>query len=219
MASRVGRPVVKTLVKARGVIPDVSSNQNKNDSTTNLTVNVFGTSADVSDAIPLGSIIELPTVAVESESRDIELKPVPPAAAAATPIEQSSLELHEIESFDQNPKLKRFKARTLREAEFNIDVAFLRHVIQTLIVNHNITITAVDVQAIMSFFGPVEMRTSRKHIIEREPPEPKCLCFGGSERTTDKVVEVVKKVIVQGVNIAKYVPALVEFMTQLGITL
>jgi hypothetical protein len=210
--------VVKVLVKAGGVIPDDFSNQNKNDSTTNLTVNVFGTSADVSDAIPLSSIVELPTTAVEAEPRDVEHAPVPPAAAATTAVEQSSLELHEIESFDQNPKLKRFKARTLREADFNIDVAFLRHVIQTLIVNHNITITAVDVQAIMSFFGPVEMRTSRKHIIEREPAEP-CLCFGGSERTTDKIVEVVKKVIVQGVNIAKYVPALVEFMTQLGITL
>jgi hypothetical protein len=218
MATRVGRPVVKTVVKARGVIPDVSSNQNKNDSTTNLTVNVFGTSADVSDAIPLTSIVELPITAVEAEQpRDVEHAPIPPLPPS--PVVETSLELHEIESFDQNPKLKRFKARTLREAEFNSDVAFLRHCIQTLIVQHGITITAADVESIMGFFGPVEMRTSRKHIIEREPPEPTCLCFGGSERTTDKIVEVVKKVIVQGVNIAKYVPALVEFLTELGISL
>jgi hypothetical protein len=148
-----------------------------------------------------------------------ELEPTPPAKVERRSQAIESLELHEIESFDQNPKLKRFKARTLREAEFNVDVEFLRHCIHTLIVKHNITITTVDVEAIMSFFGPVEIRTSRKHIIEREPPEPKCGCFGGSERTTDRIVEVVKKVIVQGVNIAKYVPALVDFLTDLGIAL
>jgi hypothetical protein len=197
-------------------VPDVQSSQNSN----NIYVNVFGgASGEVSES---NEGLKLPPLSVlESlEPEPItELEPTPPAKVERRSQAIESLELHEIESFDQNPKLKRFKARTLREAEFNVDVEFLRHCIHTLIVKHNITITTVDVEAIMSFFGPVEIRTSRKHIVEREPREPKCGCFGGSERTTDRIVEVVKKVIVQGVNIAKYVPALVDFLTELGISL
>jgi hypothetical protein len=209
------------MVKAKGAIPDVSSSQIANDSTNNIYVQVFGSSADASDAAPLTPIAEIePVTAQVVETREVE---IPESTAEPTPMVQSqvqaveSLELHEIEEYPPNPRLKRFRTRNPREAEFLIDVQFLRHVIQTLIVKHEITITAEDVQAIMSFFGEVEIRTHKRKIVEREVKEAGCFCSG--EKTIEKIIEVIKKIIVAGINIRKYCPDLVSFLSELGISL
>jgi hypothetical protein len=232
MATRVGRPIVRSMVKAKGVIPDVQTTQNASESTNNICVG-FGNSADVSDAGPLAPIVEVATPepvepavrSTESELRSAEtvvpveeLQPKPPTSRIQrqSQVVESSLELHEIESWDENPRLKRSKARNLREAEFTIDVAFLRHVIQTLITRHEITITSQDVHDIMAFFGDCEIRTSKRKVVERGV-DGGCLCF--SAKDTERIIEVVKKVLVLGVNIAKYCPDLMAFLNELGITL
>jgi hypothetical protein len=101
------------------------------------------------------------------------------------------------------------------EAEFIIDVAFLRHVIHILITHHQLTITKHDIEAIMTHFGEVDVRTKKQRVHERSADVS---CCGGSE-THEKIIEVIKKVIVQGWNVAIFVPELVSFLGDLGITL
>jgi hypothetical protein len=93
-------------------------------------------------------------------------------------------------------------------------VEFLKQVIHVLINNHNIAITADDIKAIMSFFGETEIRMKRRKIVERSGDVG---CRGSVDR--EKFVEVIHKILVLGVNISKYVPALVEFLAELGLNL
>jgi hypothetical protein len=217
---RVGR-VVKANVKG---YPEVQSTQGTNaqDTTTNIYVQtILGSSAEVSEAERLDlksgplsrkivvkppvSTFDLPDV---DEPVEEATKPGKTESADTAPIELEELP-------DQNPKLRKFKAGTLRTAEFNIDVSFLRHVIHILITNHALTLTAADIHDIFAYFGEVEVRLKKRKIVERDVEDTGCC--GPAHR--EKIVEVIQKILVLGLNIAKYCPELVKFMADLGISL
>jgi hypothetical protein len=154
---------------------------------------------------------QIPNIVTEPIiTKDVEeqyLKPEPPKT--------NEIELEALDSdLVDNAKLKRFRARTQREASFTIDVEFLKNVIHVLLINHNITVTSRDIHDIMGFFGEVDIRTKKQRVIERDIDAGCC-----SAKQREKFIEVIQKIIVLGINVKKYVPALVEFLTDLGLSL
>jgi hypothetical protein len=200
-------------LKAKGGIPDVSTNQNSNthESSNNIFVQVFGqSSADVSDAIPLGPVTEVPIIAEESK----ELEPKPPIQR-----QSMALELEDIgkdSDLVDNANLKRFRAKRADALELTIDVEWLKHLIHVLIENHSITITPKDVHDIMVFFdADCEIRIKKKVVVERDVGEPRCC--GTTEHERQIIVETIQKIIVSGLNLIKTAPQFITFLSELGI--
>jgi hypothetical protein len=88
--------------------------------------------------------------------------------------------------------------------DFVVDVKFLKHVINVILSNHHI----------LSYYGDVDMRTSKEVVKTRGVRKGLC-----GNVDVDEVIEIVSKILVNGVNIAKRVPVLVEYIQQLGISL
>jgi hypothetical protein len=105
----------------------------------------------------------------------------------------------------------------LDEAEYIIDCDFLKHIINILIQNHSITVNKMDLDNILSYFGDVDVRTRKERIMEREVGESGCC--GCSEKTRDKIIEVIQKVVLNGLSIAKHIPDLAEFLGSIGVSL
>jgi hypothetical protein len=105
-----------------------------------------------------------------------------PAAAVPKPtgIKERAVELDDTleaddEVLDPNPKLHRFKAQRLDNVEYVADVAFLEHVLHTLITNHSITVTPADIEAMLSYFGECAVNTTIEHCMTRDvDAEPTC---------------------------------------------
>jgi hypothetical protein len=91
-----------------------------------------------------------------------------------------AVELHHVlddddEVLDPNPKLHRFRAQRLDNVEYVADVAFLEHVLHTLITNHSITVTPADIEAMLSYFGDCAVNTRIEHYMTRDVDvEPTC---------------------------------------------
>jgi hypothetical protein len=96
-----------------------------------------------------------------------------------------------------------------------VDVRFLKHVIKTLITNHNIITTPHDLECILSYYGDVEIKTN-KQVIQHRGVKKKSVC---SDVDSDEVIEIVNKVLVNGVNIVRKVPDFIAFMQSLGLSL
>jgi hypothetical protein len=91
---------------------------------------------------------------------------------------------------------------------------FLKHVINVILSNHHITTDISDLRDILSYYGDVDMRTSKEVVKTRGVKKGLC-----GNVDVDEVMEIVSKILVNGVNIAKRVPELVEYIQQLGISL
>jgi replication initiation and membrane attachment protein DnaB len=120
----------------------------------------------------------------------------------------------EVDEFPQNPKLRRFRAKQLSEAEYIADCEFLRNIIKVLIDNHNISITPEDLQMIFGYWGEVVINTKVEHYTTRDPDVG---CCGCSKAQQEKAVEVVKSILLNGLNVAKSLPDVVQFLGKLGI--
>jgi hypothetical protein len=112
-------------------------------------------------------------------------------------------------------ELLRCPVKTQVYDDFVVDVKFLKHVINVILSNHHITTDTSDLRDILSYYGDVDMRTSTE-IVKTRGVKKQGLC---SNVDVDDVIEVVQKILVNGVNIAKRVPELVEYIQQLGISL
>jgi hypothetical protein len=121
----------------------------------------------------------------------------------------------ELEEFNTNPQLRRFRVKRIEEVEFVVDVEFLEHLIRVLIERHNIVVDAEDVEAIMSYFGECVVKTHEERIMTRGVDVG---CCGCSKAEQEKVMKVVKSVVVNGLNLVKHVPALLEFMRGIGLS-
>ena len=108
---------------------------------------------------------------------------------------------------------KRFAVQNYACADFIVSVGFLKHIIAVLVRNHSITTDAKDLNDILSYFGEVDMRVSA---VQHRSVKNKGWC---SNVDIDDIVEVVQKVLVNGVNIIKRVPDFVEYLQQLGIAI
>jgi hypothetical protein len=123
----------------------------------------------------------------------------------------------EVEELCENVELRRFRQRATIETSFVIDVAFLRHVIATLIRNHNIATTNDDLRDVLAYFGDVELRME-KQVVKSRAPKKSGMC-GCADVDVDDIIEVVGKVLVGGVNLAKKMPAFIEFLAGLGLSI
>jgi hypothetical protein len=119
------------------------------------------------------------------------------------------------DEFEQNPKLRICREVERAIPEFTIDVSFLRHVISTILTRYNITLTKADIKEILSYFGEIELTTKKQVVKEREIVPSGCC--GMTEKETEKVIETIKKLYVEGVNIVKHVPTLIQFLNDIGI--
>jgi hypothetical protein len=138
-----------------------------------------------------------------------------PGALDAMGSVQSAVEL---EDLDDNPKIKRFRAKALDQVEYVADCDFLRNIIKVLIQNHNITITPQDLEGIFGVWGDVVVNTRIEHFIERDVDiEPGCC--GCSKAQQEKAVEVIKSILLNGLNVAKSLPDIVKFLSGMGLNI
>jgi hypothetical protein len=163
---------------------------------------LLATPADVPDSLALPS----PLITSKFEPDDVDSEVV-----------QTKAPIHvlrdngEVEVLAENIGLKRFRKRVEQEVSVVIDVNFLRHVIKTLLVNHHITPTADDMKDILAYFVESEVR------IETQPVKHRGVKMGGccSDVDVGEVVEVGRKYLVDGVNLAKKMPRFLEFLGEL----
>jgi hypothetical protein len=121
----------------------------------------------------------------------------------------------ELEDFDDNPKLRRFRAKQLDQVEYVVDVAFLENVIKVLIDNHSISITPQDIEAILSPFGECVVKT--EHILVKSRGIDEDLnCCGCSKKQEQEAVEVVKSIALNGLSLVKHIPDLLGFLGKIG---
>jgi hypothetical protein len=120
------------------------------------------------------------------------------------------------EEFDQNPRLRKFHAKRLEEQEFVCDVEFLRNIIKVLIVNHHISITPQDWEDILGVWGDVVVKTTDRRITSRDV-EP--TCCGTTAKQKEQILTVVKSIMLNGLSLAKHLPAVVSFLGEIGIAL
>jgi hypothetical protein len=122
-----------------------------------------------------------------------------------------------VDSFDSNPKLKRFRAKRLDSAEYVVGLAFLEHVIKVLIENHSIVLTPTDTGDILQYFGDCVVNTRIEHCMNRDVDLDDIGCCGCSEAQKETAIEVIKSVLLNGLNIAESLPDMVQFLGKLGI--
>jgi hypothetical protein len=169
-----------------------------------------------------------------SESHEVAATPIiprPPVEAAPPPVVElavitepatSTGDLEhietELEEFNQNPKLKVIKARRFYDdAQVVIDVQFLIHVIKVLIERYRNTVSKEDMEAVMSHFGEVEI-TMKRGVVKERAIEPASCCGGMREISVDKVITIIKKIVVNGINVAKYFPDFIAFLGEIGVS-
>jgi hypothetical protein len=112
-------------------------------------------------------------------------------------------------------ELRRFR-QNQEVFDIVVDVRFLKQVIKTLIANHHITTTPHDLECILSLYGDVEVKTDKQVVQHRGIKKKKGVC---SEVDADEVIEIVEKVLVNGINIVKKLPDFVQFLSSLGLNL
>jgi hypothetical protein len=95
-----------------------------------------------------------------------------------------------------------------------VDVKFLKHVIRTLITNHDITTTPHDLECIMSYYGDVEIKTEKQVVKHRGIKKGMC-----TKVDSDEVIDIVQKILVNGVNVVRKIPDFIEFIQSLGLSL
>jgi hypothetical protein len=187
--------------------------------------NYLDRSAEVSPSLEivkesiLPPALDVPDEAPDGERRELREKiktfikePIVAGVSSRSARAQEETTETELEELDQNPKLKIYKARRFYDnAQVVIDVQFLIHVIKILIEHYHITVTKTDMEAIMSYFGEVEIITKNEVAKTREV-EP-ASCCGMKNVTIEKIIQIVKKILVNGVNVAKYFPDFMDFLT------
>ena len=119
------------------------------------------------------------------------------------------------DDLQSNQDIKRFEIKSETHEPIVIDVKFLRHVIDTLIRNHNITTTPQDLTDILTYFGEVDIRTQKQTIQTRGVKS----WWSCSDVDAAEVVETVSKILVNGVNIVKRVPDFISYLSNLGIAI
>jgi hypothetical protein len=122
----------------------------------------------------------------------------------------------ETEDFDENPKLKRFRAKQLNQVEYTVDVAFMENVIRVLIDNHDITITPKDIRDILTPFGDVVVKTQVMSVQNRSVEDLNCC---GCSKKQQEAAQVVKSIALNGLSLAKHIPDLLGFLGKIGISI
>jgi hypothetical protein len=111
-------------------------------------------------------------------------------------------------------ELRRFR-QNQDVLDIAVDVKFLKLIIKTLITNHHITTTPHDLECILSHYGEVEVKTD-KQVVKHRGVKKKAIC---SNVDTDEVIDIIQKILVNGVNIVRKIPDFVEFLGELGLSL
>jgi hypothetical protein len=113
-----------------------------------------------------------------------------------------------------NIELRRFR-QNQDVLDVVVDVRFLKLVIKTLITNHNITTTPHDLECILSHYGDVEIK-SDKQVVQHRGVKRTGLC---TNVDSDEVIDIIQKILVNGVNIIRKVPDFVQFLSELGLSI
>jgi hypothetical protein len=99
--------------------------------------------------------------------------------------------------------------------DLTVDVGFLKHTIKTLITNHNIVTTPRDLEAILSYYGDVDVQTEHQRVLTRAPKKSGG-CWSSDE--VEQFVDTVTKILIKSVNITKKMPAFIGFLNDLGLS-
>jgi hypothetical protein len=226
---RAGRKESKTVLYSEKHTPGAQTSQLHNTSTSNaisqpsVIVNNF-VSGDASETLAgLAKCIDATTEPIFiTEPRGVITPPEDNININNEPIEDKTEPeparcLHAAdEIFEQNPRLRICREVERPPPEFIIDVEFLRHVINTILLRYNITLNNKDIKAILGYFGDVTIETRKQVIKERAIGEAGCC--GMTEKETEKIIDTIKKLYVESINNIKHVPSLIEFLHNIGIS-
>jgi hypothetical protein len=118
--------------------------------------------------------------------------------------------------YESNPKLRRFKAKRSDQLEIVIDVAFLQHIIKTIIENHGVVLSPKDTEDILGYFGECVVKTEHVAVLPRGAEEPRCGC---SKKQQQEFMDVVKSVLLNGMKLGTQMPQFVQFLGNLGLSI
>jgi hypothetical protein len=111
----------------------------------------------------------------------------------------------------------KFRAKQLSDVEYTADCEFMEHMVKVIVENHNIKITPQDIEDILSYFGEVNVKTQLIQVQSRDV-DVDAGCFGcGSTEQKREAIEVVKSVVLNGLNVLKSLPDLVQFLGRIGV--
>ena len=234
VTAKIGRRVESPVVKAR-----LESDASATISSQNTAkVEHSGTSISIHNHIgnrEVGGARSLPTLPSRESAEPVVLAtPEGPAIPIMTdepidsltmwvdgsqlpePLKTSKFE-PDVETINENVELVRFRGKASEELNIVVDVAFLKHVIKTIMTNHAIISTTKDLEDVLSYFGEVELRCEKQTVLTRAPKKSG-MC-GCSADEIEQTVDIISKVLVNSVNVVKRVPAFVEFLMGLGLSI
>jgi hypothetical protein len=111
----------------------------------------------------------------------------------------------------------KFRAKQLSDVEYTADCEFMEHIVKVIVANHSIKITPQDIEDILSYFGEVNVKTQMVEVQSRDV-DLDVGCFGcGSAEQKKEAIEVVKSVVLNGLNVLKSLPDLVGFLGGIGV--
>jgi hypothetical protein len=111
----------------------------------------------------------------------------------------------------------RFRAKQLSDVEYTADCEFMEHMVKVIVENHHIKITPQDIEDILSYFGEVNVKTQFVEVQSRDV-DVDVGCFGcGSAEQKKEAIEVVKSLVLNGLNVLKSLPDLVQFLGGIGV--
>jgi hypothetical protein len=120
-------------------------------------------------------------------------------------------------NFNKNPLLNVIKpSRVHKDTGINIDTNFLKHVIKVLLANHKIEIDNRDIEDILKYFGSVEIITDKEIIRTRDVKNKGSCCCDVDQ---EEIMTFIRKILLNGYNLVKYLPELVEFINEIGLVL
>jgi hypothetical protein len=123
------------------------------------------------------------------------------------------------EPLNPNPKLHRFRAKRSDELEVIVDVEALTHIIHVLIDNHSIIVTPKDLEDILRYWGDPTVKTELVAVQSRSVPVAGGGCCACTDEQKEEVIETIKSIALNGLNLVKSLPDLVSFFARLGLSI
>jgi hypothetical protein len=164
----------------------------------------------------------LRTIDVQNESFVPEVLGTPPdSLIMPSPLQTSKFDQNDesvqiqdvLETPSDNIDIRSFDVKSDDVKNIVVDTGFLKHVISVLISNHGITTDVKDLEDIFGYYGDVEIKTQKQYV-QKRGTKKRGIC---SNVDLDDVIDVVQKVVVNGINILKKVPDFIGYLETLGI--
>jgi hypothetical protein len=194
--TRVGKPVLQR-VKSDTSHPNTTAQSSSKAENGNANITIT-------------NIVGPPTGGIEPLASSVRILAAEPQLDAIAP------DILGDNVLDPNPKLHRFRAKRSDELEVVVDVEALTHIIHVLVDNHSIAVTPKDLEDILSYWGDPTVKTEQV-VVKSRGVSTGHSCCSMTDDQREEVVETIKSVALNGLNLVKALPDLVTFLGKLGL--